>query len=105
MYDHVAPPTPRNWMGGPGFRVPMLIVSPYVKPHVQHTVYEFGSILHFIEDNWGLQTLGRNDEKSVSIGNAFDFTMSPRKFVKIGAKYSRSFFLHQKPSNEPPDTE
>jgi phospholipase C len=105
MFDHVAPPEPRSWTGGPGFRVPMLIVSPYVKPHVQHTEYEFGSILHFVEDNWDLQTLGRNDAKAVSIGNAFDFTMSPRKFVKIGAKYSRSFFLRQKPSNEPPDTE
>jgi hypothetical protein len=83
----------------------MLIVSPYVKPHVEHTVYEFGSILRFMEDNWGLGTLGKNDAHSVSIGNAFDFNMSPRKFQKIGAKYSRSFFLHQRPSGKPPDTE
>ena len=105
MYDHVAPPKPRSWTGGPGFRVPMLIVSPYVKPHVEHTVYEFGSILHFIEDNWNLQTLGRNDENATSIGNAFDFKMTPRKFKKIDSKYSRAFFLHQKLSNDPPDTE
>jgi phospholipase C len=105
FYDHVAPPQPRDWQGGPGFRVPMLIVSPYVKPHVEHTVYEFGSILRFMEDNWGLGTLGKNDAHSVSIGNAFDFNMSPRKFQKIGAKYSRSFFLHQRPSGKPPDTE
>jgi phospholipase C len=105
FYDHVAPPSPRDWQGGPGFRVPMLIVSPYVKPHVEHTVYEFGSILHFIEDNWGLGTLGRNDEHATSIGNAFDFKMPPRTFKVIQSKYSRTFFLHQAPSDTPLDTE
>ncbi len=105
LYDHVAPPTPRDWEGGPGFRIPMLIVSPYVKPHVDSTVYQFGSILRFIEENWNLQSLGRNDAHAKSIGNAFDFKMSPRPFKVIPAKYSRGFFLHQKPSGLPPDTE
>jgi phospholipase C len=105
LYDHVAPPKQPGWQGGPGFRIPMLIVSPYVKPHVDHTVYEFGSILGFIEHNWDLGTLGRNDAHSTSIGNAFDFTMKPRPFKVISAKYSRSFFLHQRLSNEPADTE
>ncbi len=105
FYDHVAPPRPFNWQGGPGFRVPMLIVSAYVKPHVDHTVYEFGSVLRFIEDTWGLGTLGKNDADSTSIGNAFDFTMSPRKFTTIPSKYSRSYFLHQQPSGIAPDSE
>jgi len=106
LYDHVAPPEPRDWEGGPGFRVPMLIVSPYVKPHVDHTVYYFGSILHFIENNWNLGTLGRNDAHSTSIGNAFDFTMAPRTFKPIASsKCSTSYFLHQVPSGIPPDTE
>jgi phospholipase C len=104
-YDHVPPPEPRNWQGGPGFRVPMLIVSPYVKPHVEHTIYEFGSILKFIESIWNLGSLGNNDEHSTSIGTAFDFGMPPRKFKKIPAKYSRDFFLHQQPSGAAPDTE
>ncbi|HEX4014929.1 MAG TPA: alkaline phosphatase family protein [Candidatus Cybelea sp.] len=105
FYDHVKPPTPRNWQGGPGFRVPMLIVSPYVKPHVVHTVYEFGSILRFIEDNWNLGTLGRNDAHATSIRNAFDYNMAPRPYKVISSKYSRSFFLHQVDSGRPPDTE
>ena len=58
----------------------MLIVSPYVKPHVDHTVYQFGSILRFIEETWNLGSLGKNDAHSTSIGNAFDFNMAPRKF-------------------------
>lgn len=105
MYDHLDPPTPRTWEGGPGFRIPMLIVAPYVKPHVDHTVYEFGSILRFIEENWGLGTLGRGDAHSTSIGNAFDFSMTARPFKPIGSKYSRRFFLHQPLSDEPPDSE
>jgi phospholipase C len=105
FYDHVAPPEPRNWQGGPGFRVPMLIISPYVKPHVDSTVYEFGSILRFIEETWDLGTLGRNDANSTSIGNAFDFTMPPRKFKIIPAKYPLEYFLRQPPSGLPPDTD
>jgi phospholipase C len=105
LYDHLDPPKTRNWQGGPGLRVPMLIVSPYVKPHVDHTVYEFGSILQFVENNWDLGTLGRGDEHSTSIRNAFDFNMAPRKFTVIPAKYSRDFFLRKKPSGLPPDTE
>ena len=105
FYDHVRPPAAPGWQGGPGFRIPMLIVSPYVKPHVEHTVYEFGSILRFVEDNWSLGTLGKNDAHSASIGNAFDFNMPPRTFKVIPVKYSREFFLHQPFSDDPLDTE
>ena len=105
FYDHVPPPRPHYWQGGPGFRVPMLIVSPYVKPHVEHTVYQFGSILKFIEANWDLGSLGTNDQQSTGIGNAFDFKMAPRKFKPISAKYSLDFFLYQKPSGLLPDKE
>ncbi|HEY1868736.1 MAG TPA: alkaline phosphatase family protein [Candidatus Cybelea sp.] len=105
FYDHVPPPEPFNWQGGPGFRVPMLIVSPYVKAHVEHSVYEFGSVLRFIENNWHLGTLGRNDAHSTSIGNAFDFKMKPRAFHKIPSKYPADYFLRQPPSGLAPDTE
>jgi phospholipase C len=107
FYDHVLPPalSPPDNQGGLGFRVPMLIVSPYVQPHVEHTQYEFGSILHFVEDNWNLGNLGRTDVRATSIGNAFNFNMAPRRFKPIAAKYSLEYFLHQKPSNLPPDTE
>jgi phospholipase C len=105
FYDHVPPPQPFNWQGGPGFRVPMLIVSPYVKAHVEHTVYEFGSVLRFIEDNWNLGTLGKNDAHSTSIRTAFDFSMKARTFHKIPTKYSLDYFRHQPLSGRAPDTE
>ncbi|HVA32824.1 MAG TPA: alkaline phosphatase family protein, partial [Candidatus Baltobacteraceae bacterium] len=41
FYDNVPPP--QRDFRGLGIRVGCLIVSPYVRPHVSHTVYEFGS--------------------------------------------------------------
>jgi phospholipase C len=40
---------------GLGFRVPLLIVSPYAKRHyVTHVQYETSSVPRYIEDNFGL---------------------------------------------------
>jgi phospholipase C len=104
FYDHVKPK--QIGYGSFGFRVPALFVSPYArKAYVSHTPYEFGSILRFVEDNWGLPRLGTSDSRATSIGDSFDFTAAPRSFSKIPAKYSRSYFLHQKPSNKPVDNE
>ena len=57
FYDHEPPPFIDNW-GGLGFRVPMLILSPYAREtsssqpgYISHTQYEFGSILKFVEEN------------------------------------------------------
>ena len=104
FYDHVPPPF-KDDQGGLGFRIPMLIVSPYVQPHVEHTQYEDASILRFIEDNWSLGSLGTTDQRATAITNAFNFTQTPRPFQPISARYSRSFFLHQKPSNYPADSQ
>jgi phospholipase C len=103
FYDHVAPPFTDN-QGGLGFRIPIIIISPYVQPHVEHTQYETTSILRFIEDTWNLDTLGEEDKRATSIGNAFDFNQTPRPFQTISATYSRSFFLNQKPSDVAPDS-
>jgi phospholipase C len=120
FYDPVAPPLPRDNQGGPGFRVPMLVISPYTrlnqssKPgYISNERYSFGSIVRFVEDTFDLGRLGTTDETTNSIGpesgsqggDMFDFSQSPRQFQAIGSKYSRSFFLHQEPSNRPVDTE
>ncbi len=105
FYDPVKPPK-LDKQGGPGFRVPMLVVSPYVpQGEITHTVYEYGSILRFIEDTFALGRLGTTDSTSTSIGNAFNFNQSPRQFISIPSQHSKEFFLHQKPSGLPPDTE
>ena len=104
FYDHVPPP--QLDYQGLGFRVPMLVVSPYARRgYVSHTSYEFASILRFIEDNWKLGRVGDNDERAASIAGCFDFTQPPRAFEPIRAKYSRAFFERQPPSGVPPDTE
>ncbi len=51
-YDHVAPPYVD--FDGLGFRVPMLIISPYAKHnYVSHVQYEESSMLRFAEDESG----------------------------------------------------
>lgn len=103
FYDHIAPP--QLDYTGLGFRVPMLVVSPYAKPgYVSHTQYEFGSILKFVEETFGLGSLGTTDTRATSISDVFDFKARPRKFRLIPAEYSKSYFLHERPSNMPVDT-
>jgi phospholipase C len=76
-YDHVIPPQVDS--NGLGFRVPALIVSPYAIPgHVDHTAYDFTSVLRFIEDNWGVAPLTARDASANSLAAALDFTMAPR---------------------------
>jgi len=104
FYDHVPPPLYDD-QGGLGFRIPMIIISPYVKAHVDHTQYETASILRFIENNWNLGSLNEEDARARSIGNGFDFKQAPRPFKVIHSIYSKSFFLREKPSGIPPDTE
>src|SRR5262249_16879412 len=53
LYDHVLPP--KLDIYGVGFRVPFIIISPYAKPgFIDHTQYEFASMLRFTEDWLGL---------------------------------------------------
>jgi phospholipase C len=83
-FDHI-PPAFFDNQGGLGFRVPMLVISPYSKTvgYISHTQYEFGSILKFIENNWNLGNLGATDVRATSIADMFDFTKPPRRFVPI----------------------
>jgi phospholipase C len=100
LYDHVPPP--QLGYGGLGFRVPMLVISPYARRgYVSHTQYEFASILKFAEDNWRLGRLGHNDRRATSIADCFDFSQRPLKFRTIPAKYSLEYFLRRPPLTGP----
>jgi hypothetical protein len=62
----------------------MLVVSPYTpRGYISHTVYGFGSIVRFVEETFGLKSLGTTDETSNSLENMFDFSQSPRPFEQI----------------------
>ena len=72
-WDHVSPPVIKDDPWGPGTRVPMILVSPFVKRHfVDHTPYETVSVLRFIEDRWKLAPLGTRDAQANSFTAAFD---------------------------------
>lgn len=83
-YDHVAPPYVD--FDGLGFRVPLLVISPFAKRgYVSHVQYEHGSILKFIEDRFNLPRLSASDTRANSpAGDCFDFTQQPRKFQPFG---------------------
>jgi phospholipase C len=104
LYDNL---NPRQFgYGGLGFRVPAIVVSPYAKAgYISRTDYEFGSILKYIEVNWGLGSLHTSDARAASIGDCFDYSQPPIKFNPIASSYSRSYFLHRKPSYLPVDTD
>jgi phospholipase C len=100
FYDHVKPPI-TDTMGGLGFRVPFLVVSPYAKTgYVSHTQYEFGSVVRYIEDNWDLGRLGTTDTRVNNILDCFNFNQQPRGFVTIAAKHSKEYFIREKPSTK-----
>ena len=63
QWDHVAPPKRDAW--GPGTRIPLLLIGPSVKRHfIDHTSYDFGSILHTIELRFGAQPLNARDAQA-----------------------------------------
>jgi phospholipase C len=72
FYDHVPPPKPDRF--GLGVRVPMLVISPWAKPGVDHTTYDFTSVLKFIDEDFGMPLLTPREREENSIRNAFQFT-------------------------------
>ena len=90
-YDHVAPTIASTPQGdySYGFRVPMVVVSAYTpKGYINNAHHDFGSILRFVERNFGITegALDFADARSQTDLRAF-FTMSapPRAFVPIPA--------------------
>jgi phospholipase C len=95
LYDHVPPPyKDRDSLG---FRVPLLVISPYAKEdYVSHVQYETASVLRFAEDLFGLAQLAPADTRATSPAvDCFDFSQAPRAFVPIKAPHPPKFFMHE----------
>jgi phospholipase C len=92
---------------GLGMRIPMLIISPYAKKgFVSHVHYEHGSILKFIEDQFGLARLAASDKRATSPQeDCFDFKRPPRAFVPIQTVLGKDYFLHQPQDHYLPDND
>jgi phospholipase C len=107
FYDHVKPP--QLDYTGLGFRVPLIIISPYAKKaYVSHTQYEFGSVLKFIESTFGLPSLGTTDQRAANLTDSFFFNQKPRAFVPIKPlkkNENAQFFIERRPDTTPVDTE
>jgi phospholipase C len=87
-YDHVAPPQLDSM--GLGFRVPLIVISPYANSHyVSHVVHEDGSILHFIEEAFGLSTLAASDARADNLSDFFNFDQAPAPFSPFATSLRR----------------
>ena len=83
-----------------GFRVPMIVVSAYTpSAYINNDVQDFGSILRFVENNFGIEEGALNfaDARAATdLSGFFDLTQPPRAFTTIPAPRDASYFLNDK---------
>ncbi len=110
-YDH-EPPTILPQPQGDyqyGFRVPFIFVSAYTPvQYIDNTRHDFGSILRFIENNFGIQegVLNFADARSSDdLSGFYNLSAPPRAASSVKAPLSAQYFLNQKTPSEPPDTD
>ena len=76
FYDHVAPPKLDYISLGP--RVPTIVISPFARQHrIDHTQYDFNSMVRFIEDDFRIAPLTSSDKSAESLLPSFDFHAQP----------------------------
>jgi hypothetical protein len=109
-YDHVKPflvTTPPSWGSGYtyGFRVPLLVISAFTQTgYVSNNDLDFGSLLYFVEQNFGLGFIGAGtdtytryaDSQAAPRGamEGFFALAKPRPFVPIDAPLDREYFVN-----------
>jgi phospholipase C len=83
FYDHVPPPQVDNVSFG--FRVPLIVISPWTKRgpgsdggSISSMFYSQSSILKLVEDNWALPSLDPRDAGSNDMMDFFDFSQVPK---------------------------
>ena len=79
FYDHVIPPSQDAL--GYGFRVPLLVISPYAyagdnssNTHISHDQFEFASVLKLAEEVFHLPSLGQRDVTAGDLLKTLDFS-------------------------------
>ncbi len=88
-YDHVAPTIVDNgssWGSGYvyGFRVPMIVISPFAKQsYISHVTHDFGSILKLIESTFNLPSLGYADEAADDLSDCLNLNQGATQFQTI----------------------
>ena len=109
-YDHEPPPTVTLPEGDYqyGFRVPLLVVSAYTPAgYIDNFPYDFGSILRFIEQNFGLSegVLTFADARAANdLTRFFNLNNWPRTFYPISSPLDGTFFINDhRPPTDPDD--
>jgi phospholipase C len=111
-YDHVPPPQigQANGWGASyvyGFRVPLLVVSAYTPAgYVSNANHDFGSLLRFVETNFGLGLIGPGtwaDSYADDLQEFFPLA-SPNAFNAISSQFDADHFINDKePPTDPDD--
>jgi phospholipase C len=110
-YDHEPPRILAFPQGGYqfGFRVPLIVVSAFTPPQfVLNNRFDFGSIVRYIEHNFGIQegALTFADARiSTDLTSFFKLNHAPRPFVTINAPKGAEYFLNDKAPQTAPDDE
>lgn len=74
-FDHVPPPQVDAYEYG--FRVPLLVISPFAKRgFVDHEVMDHTSLLKFMAHNWNLPYLTEREARANDLLSAFDFPIA-----------------------------
>jgi phospholipase C len=87
-----------------GFRVPMIVISPYAKAHyVSHTQLDYTAILAFIENTFNVPNLTKRDlqwKNQADMQEFFDFTTTPPPSLKPPPPSTLTWpqFLPQQPT-------
>lgn len=101
-YDHVAPNQVDKM--GPGFRVPLIVVSPYAKHgYVSHQNVETASLLTYIEKNFRLPSLNARDATAGDLSDCFDYRQEVRPFTTIPTRLTVQRLLLERPTGMPDD--
>ncbi|MEO6982590.1 MAG: alkaline phosphatase family protein [Edaphobacter sp.] len=101
-YDHVDPPQIDQM--GLGFRVPLLVVSPYARRgYISHVTHESSGFLTYIERNFGLPSLGARDAIADDFFDCFDYTQKPQSYMQVHTVRTPEMLIREKPSGPPDD--
>lgn len=76
FYDHVKPPRTNALGFGP--RVPMLLISPFTKPHtIYRGALDYRSIVQFVESNFGLKHMAAFSRTAGNLWPMLDLNQKP----------------------------
>jgi phospholipase C len=101
-YDHYQPYAPPGAPNDPyefGFRVPLMVISPFVKQsgYIDHTQRDFTSVLRYIERVYNVPPLTSLDANADDLSGMFDYSHAPIPYVHIDTPGFKPYDLMRRP--------